>query len=789
MNQRLPAEITELLNKVENSRYIFLPEELNKIFEYLVNLQNETEYNSLKNRIEVLFLKQIKILARTENSEHIIKILSGNDKELLSQNVENEITLAIIPHNTSTKIAAFKGNRPLLKDDIPLPIQQNTDADFRVNQIRTWLTNNRISLDMITGIAVKGGYLMPASGGTYLIDEEMIKDTINSPLDHPSNMGIIIGTKLRARKNDILLTTTDPISTDEMDDHNRMLGVSGYFRRGSGAHYLTHRSIARLLSGLIGRRYEENIFITTHAGGGISTARHQYGRVTDVLNAFSDMPGSNRAGNIPVEIILDEIKNGRISIEELKRLIYNEGGLLNLAGTNDFKTLMDFRDMGSNDVQQKKIDLIINLFIRAIARSIMSVSGEIGLPIIIAISGGLSRSEELSRLIKSRVNLNIPFISFTETFDLELLITENILSRVKPERLKDYSREKLIFNRNISNIKRTLNAKLFDTPILRVKPQVPARCINDIIFMAKEQAAKFGCPRIGIVGGNNEEAIEAANLANSEGRFRIAKFLLVGPFAEISQIAWDYDVLIDNDNFTIMDAENPVEKAMSLYKNGVVNMLMKGSVMTEQIMRSFIETTKSILPPEEKVFLSHVGVFEIPAYPKLLLISDAAINPAPNKNAKKKIIQNAISVAKALNIKCPKIAIISAVEKVNPSVASSVEAREIAEELSNSDEYIIEGPLSVDVAINSHIAEEKRYQGRIKGDADLLIMPDIEAGNIIYKTLTVSSHAKIAGVVVGGKVPLILTSRGDTSQSKLASISLGILLYTLINLKNKPEGE
>ncbi|MCX7945096.1 MAG: phosphate acyltransferase [Deltaproteobacteria bacterium] len=775
-------KLKDTIESLEKNNTFCDPVIFGNLIDNLIEMSYCTEYTEMKKRVEALLVREVKRMAEPTNSEKVIQLLAAEEMELLNRVGDDELTLSIIPHNTSTKVAVFKGTGLLLKEDIPLPVQQNTDADFRVNQIRTFLSNHKISLEMVSGIAVKGGYLQPAEGGTFLVDEEMLKDTLNSKLEHPSNLGIIIGTRLRARKSEILLTTTDPVSTDEMTDSERILGISGYLRSGSGAHYLNHRSIAKLLSGIMGKRYEDSVFITTHAGGGISTVRHQHGRITSVMNTFSDMPGSNRAGNLPIELIVEEIKSGRISIEELKRFIYNEGGLLHLTGTNDFKTLLNFRDMGSSEVQRQKINMILGFFTKVIARSIMSVSIERGLPLTIAISGGLSRSEEIMRLISELINVNVPLIPFSEIFDLELLAVENMLSRVNPERLKDYSKEKLIYSRKIASIKKILDTKLFDSPVFRVKPQMPARCINDIIFMAKEQAVKYGCPRIGIVGANNEEAIEAANLANSEGRFRIAKFLLIGPFAEISKMAWEYDVLIDNDNFTIIDAEEPVLKAMSLYKNGVINMLMKGSVMTEQIMRSFIETTKSMLSSGEKVFLSHVGVFEVPAYPKLLLISDAAINPSPNKEAKKKIIYNTIAVAKALNIKHPKIAIISAVEKVNPSVLSSVEAKEIADELSGTDDFVIEGPLSVDVAINPRIAEEKKYRGKILGDADILIMPDIEAGNIIYKTLTVSSHAKIAGVVVGGKVPLILTSRGDTSLSKLASISLGILLYTLTNI-------
>jgi len=783
MNSGRNYEIIRLIEQIEGSKDI-CPEMTKELINSFLRLVDDGCDLTIKESIERILIRQIGIIGSEGFSRRLIELFAGDKRGDLSNINESEFTIAIIPGNTSTKVMSYRGLNLYVREDIPIPVTQNPDADFRVNQIRVWLQNNGISSDKIAGIAVKGGYLQPAAGGTYIVDEEMVKDVLNSPIAHASNYGILIGHKLieKMRRKDILLTTTDPVSVDEMSDANKILGVNGYFRKGSGAHYLNHRSLAKILSALTGLNYEECIFITSHAGGGISTVRHQMGRISEVFNAFSDLPGSNRAGNIPVEILIDEIKSGNISIEELKRLIYTEGGLINLTGTNDFKTLIEFKYQGSTQTQKDKIDLVIEFFTSAIARSIMMCASDKISPSIIAISGGLVRSKEIVDRIKEKIRLNIPVVPIVNSFDSEYLIAENMLCRLIPNRLKDYSKEKMIFSRNINNLKKILNTKLFDAPVMRVKPLMPARCLNDIIFMAKEKAVEYGAPRIGIVGGNNEEAIEAANLANSEGRFRIAKFLLIGPFAEISQIAWDYDIIVDNDNFTIIDAENPVEKAMSLYKNGVVNMLMKGSIMTEHIMRAFIETTKSMLPPDEKVFLSHVGVFEIPSYPKLLLISDAAINPAPNKNAKKKIIANALSVARALNIKCPKIAIISAVEKVNPSVMSSVEAREIAEEMSDSDEYIIEGPLSVDVAINQRIAEEKKYSGKIKGDADILIMPDIEAGNIIYKTLTVSSHAKIAGVVVGAKVPLILTSRGDTAQSKLASISLGILLFTLNNL-------
>ncbi|MCK4351007.1 MAG: butyrate kinase, partial [Candidatus Krumholzibacteria bacterium] len=139
-------------------------------------------------------------------------------------------------------------------------------------------------------------------------------------------------------------------------------------------------------------------------------------------------------------------------------------------------------------------------------------------------------------------------------------------------------------------------------------------------------------------------------------------------------------------------------------------------------------------------------------------------------------LENALQVARYLNLEKPKVAVISAVETLNPSVESSIEAGKLADEYREREDCIVEGPLSLDVAMDPHSAREKKYPGRIKGNADILLMPDIESGNVVYKTLTVSSGAYLAGVVVGPGVPIILGSRGDSARTKLASISLGCIV-------------
>ncbi len=278
------------------------------------------------------------------------------------------------------------------------------------------------------------------------------------------------------------------------------------------------------------------------------------------------------------------------------------------------------------------------------------------------------------------------------------------------------------------------------------------------------------------MGAENEDAVAAAKQANEEGRYPIARFVLVGDFYEINKLAWEYDIKIDGVNYRIADTKTPVETALELYDAGKVDLLMKGGVKTEEIMRGALRYLKSSGKLEKGKIYSHVGVFQIPTYPKLLLVTDAAINPNPDNEMRKKILENALMVARCLNIKKPKVAVISAVETLNPSVESSILAREFADQYSDREDCIVEGPLSLDIAIDPHSAAEKKYGGRIKGNADILLMPDIEAGNVIYKTLTVSSGAYLAGVVVGAGIPIVLTSRGDSARSKLASISLACII-------------
>jgi phosphate butyryltransferase len=199
---------------------------------------------------------------------------------------------------------------------------------------------------------------------------------------------------------------------------------------------------------------------------------------------------------------------------------------------------------------------------------------------------------------------------------------------------------------------------------------------------------------------------------------------------------------------------------------------MKGSCGTAQLLKGVLNRDWGLRKGD---LLSHFALFEIPAYHKLLAITDVAINIAPDVNAKAAILSNAVEYLSNMGISCPKVAVIAAVEKVNNQMPATLDAAMLAQ--MNIDQQItgclVEGPLALDNAINKESAEHKGIISEVAGDADLLLMPDIEAGNVLYKSLAYFTEAKVASVVLGASAPVVLTSRSDSQETKLNSIVLG----------------
>ncbi len=266
-----------------------------------------------------------------------------------------------------------------------------------------------------------------------------------------------------------------------------------------------------------------------------------------------------------------------------------------------------------------------------------------------------------------------------------------------------------------------------------------------------------------------ERALTAAIEAGDAG---LIVPILVGPEAVIRQLAEQLG--LDLDGVEVVDAPGPAAsaaKATALVHARHARMLMKGSLHTDELMRAVLDREHGLRTTRR---LSHVFMFDVPTYPKPLFISDAAINISPTLAEKADICQNAIELGHAIGIELPKVAILSAVEVVNPAMPSTLDAAALCKmaDRNQISGGLLEGPLAMDNAISPAAARTKHIDSEVAGDADILLVPDLEAGNILYKNLTYLAHADAAGIVLGARAPVVLTSRTDTVRTRLASCAL-----------------
>jgi len=264
-------------------------------------------------------------------------------------------------------------------------------------------------------------------------------------------------------------------------------------------------------------------------------------------------------------------------------------------------------------------------------------------------------------------------------------------------------------------------------------------------------------------------AIEAAELG-------ILKPILVGPRAKIEATAAQFH--IDITGCEIVDAEHShaaADLAVQLVREGKAEMLMKGSLHTDELMGAVVRTGTG-LRTERRI--SHAFIMDVPALDRPVIVTDAAINIFPTLEDKQHIIQNAIDLALALGFKQPKVGILSAVETINPKIQSTVEAAALCKMADRGQITggILDGPLALDNAINLNAAQIKHINSPVAGYADILVVPDLEAGNMLAKSLTFLADADAAGIVLGARVPIILTSRADSVMTRLASCAVAALV-------------
>ena len=266
-----------------------------------------------------------------------------------------------------------------------------------------------------------------------------------------------------------------------------------------------------------------------------------------------------------------------------------------------------------------------------------------------------------------------------------------------------------------------------------------------------------------------EGALDAARLG-------LIKPTLVGPAARIAAVAAECQ--LDISPYPVIDAgfsQESAEKAVALVRSGQAEILVKGSLHTDELLGAVVKRDTGLRTARR---LSHCFVMDVPGHADVLVITDAAINIAPTLEDKVDIVQNAIDLLHALGVPEARVAILSAMETVNPKVPSTVEAAALCKMADRKQITggILDGPLALDNAISMKAAQIKQIDSPVAGRANVLVVPDLEAGNMLAKSLTFLAGADSAGIVLGAKVPIVLTSRADSVQARLASCAVAVLL-------------
>ena len=297
-----------------------------------------------------------------------------------------------------------------------------------------------------------------------------------------------------------------------------------------------------------------------------------------------------------------------------------------------------------------------------------------------------------------------------------------------------------------------------------------SKTFDDLISKVKEIPMK----KVSVAVAQDSAVLEAVRAAKDR---QIADAILVGDESKIRAIA--ANIQVDISDFEIVNVEDDIEASLAAVKlvhEGKADMYMKGLIDTKHFLKSVLDKEVGLRTGKP---LSHVCVFDIEGIDHLLFLTDVAFIPYPTLEDKVNIISNTLEITKACGIECPKVAPLAAVEVVNPKMPATVEAAELTR--MNKDGEItgcvVDGPLSLDLAIDAEAAKHKGATGRpIQGDADILLFPDIHAGNLVYKAIVHTAKLKNGNILTGTKAPVILTSRSDSMEVKVNSLALGAVV-------------
>ncbi|EEK77377.1 MULTISPECIES: phosphate butyryltransferase [Bacillus cereus group] len=287
-----------------------------------------------------------------------------------------------------------------------------------------------------------------------------------------------------------------------------------------------------------------------------------------------------------------------------------------------------------------------------------------------------------------------------------------------------------------------------------------------------DQAAGQPKKTVAVAVAEDHEVIEAVAKAIT---LQLAQFRLYGNQEKIMGMLQEHG-LQTSEHIEVIAATSNAEAAelsVKAVRNGEADVLMKGNIPTANILKAVLNKEWGL---RKGSVLSHVAAFEVPNYNRLIFVTDAAMNIAPDVTQKAAIIQNTVEVARAIGIELPKVAPIAAVEVVNPAMQATIDAAMLTQmnRRGQIKDCIVDGPLALDNAVSQIAAEHKGIVSDVAGKADILLVPTIEAGNVLYKSLVYFADAKVGAMIAGAKAPIVLTSRADSAETKVYSLALAV---------------
>jgi len=650
---------------------------------------------------------------------------------------------------------------------------------YRKELLLDFLGEHGAELGALTAICVRGGFLLPTDGGLIRLNElredswqpdrRLVRDIENAEMEHPCNYGVPIALGIIGESElKIPAFTLDPVTTDQMVPLAQYAGKKGFVRR-SVFHALNVFATARLLAAHLGKPLAETNQVVCHLGGGISVVALRGGRAVDVNNAllgeppFTPQRGTPQLGDaIDYAIYLWE--RGATREQILFGEFAKNAGLRSYTGTADLRKI-EARVRDGDAEAAEAVSALGYQIGKAIA-AMAVVSGRLD---AILLTGGGARSELLLEALAERLGAG-PI--------------DQVPVYVYPGSLEQYAM--------VERTQRCLNGEIAAAayePKPLVRTPRPVDRLGDLLDHAKRVIRQ--APKTIALCVPNQESLEALRDARDEGVIKSA--LLVGEQAAIEAEARELDLDLDKYGFTIVEPSirghehehaPPARTAVGLVRDGAADMLMKGLVHTGELFKAIVDKEDGLSRGGR---LSMSCVTYLPRHDRLIVFADAAINTeTDNFDVMVDEVGGALTLARYLDIE-PRVAFLSAIERTTPRIPSTLMARELAEYFTKEaerDETLagaaFQGPLSLDLALDPVVAEEKGASGPVAGKANILIFPDIESANIFYKFVTQTEPSRlIATAIPGTTAPCVICSRTDSEAVRMASLVLGAYLEEL----------